>query len=413
MQKATISVMNVYESDFTWPANTRITHLRIAQVIPKPSSQFGKLHNTNIAYRNTPPVGYSEGAMVRYVLGTVPVEEDGSAYFYAPIEREIYFQALDKRGRAVQSMLSATYVHPGEQMTCVGCHEDKWTAPSASSYGTPMALRRAPSDITPEPDGSFPLSYYKLAKPVFDGKCTPCHQQQGKGISFGYWDHGTVCELNGTHPSAGELEKFVTYYNAAFPWAGFCNNINSFNAARSQVGNTGALACSLTTYLDSSHHGVRLTDEEYRRAVLWMDMNSLELGTYDVNQVDSVRAGHDVWPRYPYAGLDPANPTGVQQDGAVVGAVQAAVPVVRTPEQILVRADGPSSLICRAPAGSTRLVMTSVLGRVVLSLGLGQSHADRGPVRISTDRLATGTYLVQAHGAGRRLGRPAQVMVVR
>ena len=40
------------------------------------------------------------------ILGTVPVEEDGSAYFEVPGNTYVYFQALDADGRMVQSMRS-------------------------------------------------------------------------------------------------------------------------------------------------------------------------------------------------------------------------------------------------------------------------------------------------------------------
>ena len=81
--KATIAVMNVYESDFEWPKDTRITHLRICQIIGRPKLPWGTKRNVHI--------GWSDGALIKFVIGTVPVEPDGSAYFEAPIEREIYF----------------------------------------------------------------------------------------------------------------------------------------------------------------------------------------------------------------------------------------------------------------------------------------------------------------------------------
>ena len=134
--RATISVMNVYKSDFTWPDDTRITDLRIIQVFPKP---------WNSPLANNPRIGYSDSPNVRMVLGTVPVEEDGSAYFEAPVEKEIYFQALDERGMAVQSMRSGTYVHPGEQLSCLGCHEDKWEAvPPMGGAGCRLLLEGMP-----------------------------------------------------------------------------------------------------------------------------------------------------------------------------------------------------------------------------------------------------------------------------
>ena len=60
---------------------------------------------------------------VRHVLGTVPVEEDGSAHFTVPANIEVFFQALDDHGLAVQSMRSATQLHAGERLVCAGCHQ--------------------------------------------------------------------------------------------------------------------------------------------------------------------------------------------------------------------------------------------------------------------------------------------------
>ena len=97
-------------------------------------------------------------------LGTVPVESDGSAYFRAPAGKPIYFQAVDADGRAVQSMRSVTYLQPGEQASCVGCHEHRTTAPTART--TTLAGHREPSPIIPGPDGSKPFSYALLVQPI-------------------------------------------------------------------------------------------------------------------------------------------------------------------------------------------------------------------------------------------------------
>ena len=117
---ATIGIMNVYESEVPWPDNTRIEALRVIHLLPK----------TTPAPDN-PRIGVARQSNARAVLGTVPVEKDGSAYFEAPVGKSLYFQALDAQGRAVQSMRSITYVHPGEQLTCVGCHESQtWRSAS-------------------------------------------------------------------------------------------------------------------------------------------------------------------------------------------------------------------------------------------------------------------------------------------
>jgi hypothetical protein len=116
---ATIAVMNVYDSDFDRPKGVRITALRIIQVLPKSTPP-----------PNEPRIGVADQTNARAALGTVPVESDGSAYFEAPVGKALYFQALDASGMAVQSMRSATYVHPGEQLTCQGCHEPRVNRPA-------------------------------------------------------------------------------------------------------------------------------------------------------------------------------------------------------------------------------------------------------------------------------------------
>jgi hypothetical protein len=325
--KATIAVMNVYESDFEWPKGTKITHLRINQIIGRPKLPWNTPRNVWI--------GYSDGALIKHVLGTVPVEEDGSAYFEAPIEREIYFQAVDETGMAVMSMLSGTNVRPGEQLYCVGCHEDKWTAPQLKD--TPIALRRAPSTITPGPEGSMPLTYARLAQPVFEKNCVPCHKRENKGISFEYWDTSRSADTNdgGKGPAVGKLAKYITYYNAAYDKAyearqyptGLFMGIPGSKRSRSIPNQIGARACELLKFLGPQHHpgvnvepdpahkDVKLSREDFNRVTLWLDMNANELGTYDYTPETAARQrrGEVVWPEWPGgSGVDPKNPTGVQ-----------------------------------------------------------------------------------------------------
>ncbi|HAZ62856.1 MAG TPA: hypothetical protein DCZ72_04495, partial [Armatimonadetes bacterium] len=102
------------------PANTPIRALRILQVLPKTTP-----------HANQPYVGLANASPGKQVLGTVPVEADGSAYFRAPARLPLAFQALDAEGRAVQTMRSITYLQPGEQVGCVGCHEQRTEAAPA------------------------------------------------------------------------------------------------------------------------------------------------------------------------------------------------------------------------------------------------------------------------------------------
>ena len=76
------------------------------------------------------PVAVGNGTYdVKKVLGTVDVEEDGSALFKVPARTPVYFQTLDERGHVVQSMRSWSTLQPGEYFGCVGCHENKASTP--------------------------------------------------------------------------------------------------------------------------------------------------------------------------------------------------------------------------------------------------------------------------------------------
>jgi hypothetical protein len=308
--KATIAVVNVMESDFAWPADTKITALRIIQILPKPAMVAGESGPVGGSIDN-PRIGYASQSSARMVLGTVPVEADGSAYFEAPVEREIYFQALDEQGMAVATMLSGTYVRSGEQLTCVGCHEDKSKAPAITRPR--MAFQRPPSRITPDVDGSCPLNYHRLVRiPVFEKKCLPCHLKEGKGIQdFSYWkapDRQINSRKGKADSIAGEIRKHVRYYELV--------------GGRSKPKDRLAHGSPLLKHLSPSHHGVHLTPEEFHRVTLWLDANSLELGTYDqrADRIEKQRRGEVVWPEGPppyegvnYYNVDPANPAGTEK----------------------------------------------------------------------------------------------------
>ena len=66
---------------------------------------------------------------VHRILGTVPVDEDGSANFKVPANTPIAVQPLDERGRALQLMRSWFTAMPGEHLSCVGCHDNQNTTP--------------------------------------------------------------------------------------------------------------------------------------------------------------------------------------------------------------------------------------------------------------------------------------------
>ena len=126
---------------------------------------------------NQPRIGIGNQTNARAILGTVPVEKDGSAHFLMPAGMEVYFQALDAEGFAVQSMRSGTYVHAGKHLSCQGCHEPKRQV-HAQFPAMPLAFRRPPSKIRPDVSGTRPFSFLKLVQPVLDAHCVDCHLEK-------------------------------------------------------------------------------------------------------------------------------------------------------------------------------------------------------------------------------------------
>ena len=125
-----------------------------------------------------PAVSALQDDGVKRILGTVPVEADGSVYFQAPPGKVLFFQLLDEYGRALQTMRSSVSVLPGERRGCVGCHEQH----SASVPNRPaLALRHEPHELTPPPWGATSISYERMVQPVLDQYCGKCHQGDGEG----------------------------------------------------------------------------------------------------------------------------------------------------------------------------------------------------------------------------------------
>ena len=272
--RATIAVMNVYESDFDWPAGTEITALRIIQALPKTT-----------APPNQPRIGIADQTNARSVLGTVPVERDGSVYFEAPVGKLIYFQALDAKGLAVQSMRSGTYVHPGERMTCQGCHERKRRGVIRPD-GVPTAMQRPPSKIRPDVEGSNPFSYVRLVQPVLDRHCVSCHREK-KALDL----------TSAIEKKYGWTRSYVNLagkYGFYFHVRNGSIKTGVHGGARTIAGKFGARAAKLLEYMDERHHGVKLSAEDYHRLTLWLDCNSEFYGSYE-NTAAQAR-GEVVWP---------------------------------------------------------------------------------------------------------------------
>ena len=258
--EGTVTVVNVYDSLKPWPEGAKITDLRVLQVLPM-SVPSGGLRPHETALR----VASAGDSVVpcRWVLGTVPIESDGSAHFTVPANREFFFQALDETGLAVQSMRSATQVRQGEHLTCAGCHEPKDRVAQSLDV-IPKALNRPPSRLKPDVDGSNPFSYPRLVQPVLDRHCVECHAKQPDKA-----------------PNMGRepfVRNWYASYNNLVPKFGFYNYGDSY---RTTPGRFGARASKLYELLQEGHYDVKLSEEDLHRLTLWLDCASMFYGVYE------------------------------------------------------------------------------------------------------------------------------------
>ncbi|HOW77571.1 MAG TPA: hypothetical protein PK959_16900, partial [Candidatus Competibacteraceae bacterium] len=118
----------------------------------------------------------------------------------------------------MQSMRSCTYVHPGEHLSCLGCHEHKWKAP-AGRGGLPKAFRRAPSEIAPEPEGSLPFSFASLVQRVLEAKCGDCHAHRQVKPHLAA---GPSPSANASAAIYTSLERYAFYFHGQGSALGLC-----------------------------------------------------------------------------------------------------------------------------------------------------------------------------------------------
>ncbi len=266
-QTGVMTLLDVYQGLGEVPRDT-IKELRIVQIFPK---------TTHVA--NKPGIGLAGEENARAILGTVPVESDGSAHFVVPAKTPVLFQALDKDGFAYQTMRSLTYVQPGERTSCIGCHESRMKSPNRIDA---LAAGRPPSQIDPGELGGRPFSYVEVVQPVLDKHCVTCHgadQPDGdidltrtphNGFTKSYWS------LCGDKSFTGSGTNPKNAAEALVPRFGARNQIQTTPPG----GTYGALGSRLIKILRKGHYEVQLTAGELRRLAAWIDCNATFYGAY-------------------------------------------------------------------------------------------------------------------------------------
>jgi len=234
---------------------SQIKRLLVLESLPKPINFTGGMD----------PLSYKGTFSLERVLGTVPVEEDGSAYFEVPALRSLLFVALDARGRAVKRMQSFTTVAPGETLGCVGCHEHRVATPPEGAPRLPLAARRPASPIEPLDGAPDVPDFPRDLQPIFDRHCQKCHDYDQR-------DGGVI--LTGDR---GPMFSHAYYTLVAWRQVTDGRNDPRSNYPPHALGSGGS---ALMEKLAPSHYEVRLSPRELQTVRLWLDAAAPYPGTY-------------------------------------------------------------------------------------------------------------------------------------
>ena len=218
---------------------------------------------------NFPSIGVTRDDPGKCVLGTAPVEADGSAYFRVPSGVIVFFQALDESGVVVQTMRGATHVQAGQTLSCIGCHERREETPPARMA---LASRRKPSRLTAGPEGSWPLRFDRLVQPVLDRQCVRCHDPKADDALAAKFDL-TPAKAYATLVGFGRpsvQDQVMAGYRRGY----------------SIPGDGIAQRSALLALLDAPqrHHGVDLDADARERLLTWLDTYAQRMGHFSDEQ---------------------------------------------------------------------------------------------------------------------------------
>jgi len=254
---------DVYEGrNMAGVARGEISELLVLESLPKPINYTGGMD----------PLSYGGTFTLERIVGTVPVEPDGSARFELPALRSYLFVALDAQGRSVKRMQSFTTVMPGERLGCVGCHEPRTqAAPNVKGRTVPIALTKPaarPRPVEGVPDvPDFPRD----VQPVLDVLCVGCHGYDA--TAAGGPRAGRLILTGDRGPMFSHSYYMITVAGLV---ADGRNNPRSNYPPRA----LGSSASRLLAKMDGSHHGVRATPEQERIVRMWIEAAAPYPGTY-------------------------------------------------------------------------------------------------------------------------------------
>ncbi len=286
--KSTLFIQDIYEGEGL-------------RGVPRGTVKKLRVYAFEYGYIDSPTEHYAQGIQagwdIKRLLGTVPVEKDGSVIFNVPANLPISLQPLDSLDRAVQWMRSWITSMPGEIVSCVGCHEDQNQVVMPKRV---IASQSKPREII-EPEGGVRSITFDLEiQPVLDRACIACHNGDSK-IDFtgGRFVDAPVDWTGFSKYFGASYLEFHKYFYRQGPEA----DMYVLEPYEYHVSNS-----EMVRMLEKGHHGVKLDKKEWLSIYRWLDMNTPYLGTFEqiveLNGHDQYKRRIELADKYSNAGVD-------------------------------------------------------------------------------------------------------------
>ncbi len=231
-----------------------VKKLLVLKQVPKPINHSGGME----------PLTMGGTFTLSQILGTVPVEPDGSAYMELPALQSLFFVALDEKDLAVKRMHSFAILQPGETLSCVGCHEQRTEAPHEPPADM-LALQRGPSRPEKAPEIPDVMDFSRDIQPILDQHCVACHNPDRR-------DGGV--EL------VGDKTPMYTISYWTMQTRGLVADGRNREQSNYEPYQIGSSASQLMKFIDGTHYDSKLSDHEKTLVRLWLDTSATYPGTY-------------------------------------------------------------------------------------------------------------------------------------
>jgi hypothetical protein len=196
--------------------------------------------------RSSPPVA-------RRLLGEAPVESDGSFHIDLPADLPVELQLLDQEGQALASC-DWIWVKNREYRGCIGCHEDPELTPDNRFI---QAAGRPANQLTLPPERRRGVTFRSHVQPILQARCSACHNEVGSELPF------------------GSLDSEETGWGA---YQALLADTDAEDSVQHRLVVPGQARASRLIWVlsgrDTSDHPDRLSDEERKVFVEWIDLGA-------------------------------------------------------------------------------------------------------------------------------------------